>query len=183
MALLSKSTFLKGIQCLKYIYLDKYYKKEKDPISEEQQKKYDSGHKVGDLAKSFFKGGIDVSLISNSRAVLVQETKKLIENNASILYEATFVYNDVLVMADILIKVEDGWIVYEIKSGQKISDTNRTDASLQYHVINGSGLPIKQFFLACLNYPREEVMKMSAEEIPNDLFLFEKPYNTVLLFF
>jgi hypothetical protein len=174
MALLTKSTFLKGHQCHKYIYLDKYYKKEKDPLSEEQRKKYEGGHIVGSMAQHLFKGGLDISLISQSRDVLVVETKKLIEQGHTILYEATFEFNNVLVMADIIIKDGDEWKIYEIKSSQKISATNRIDAALQYYVISGSGLPIKEFHLSCLNYPRLEVIEMKMEDIPADLFKFEE---------
>jgi len=173
MALITKSTFLKGLQCHKYIYLDKYYKKEKDPLSEEQRIKYEGGHLVGAMAQKLFAGGLDISAISRSRDVLVQETKKLIEQGHTILYEATFEYNNVLVMADIVLKEGDEWKIYEIKSSQKISDTNRLDAALQYYVMKGSGLPIKEFHLSCLNYPRNEVVGMKAEEIPTDLFQFE----------
>lgn len=173
MALITKSTFLKGLQCHKYIYLDKYYKKEKDPLSEEQKIKFEGGHLVGAMAQKLFAGGLDISNISRSRDILVQETKKLIEKGYSVLYEATFEFNNVLVMADIILKEGDEWKIYEIKSSQKISDTNRLDAALQYYVMKGSGLPIKEFHLSCLNYPRNEVVEMKAEEIPTDLFQFE----------
>jgi hypothetical protein len=173
MVLLTKSTFLKGHQCRKYIYLDKYYKKEKDQLSEEQRKKYEGGHIVGAMAQKLFAGGLDVSYISKSRDVLVQETKKLIEQGHTILYEATFEFNNVLVMADVIVKDDKEWKIYEIKSSQKISATNRIDAALQYYVISGSGLPIKEFHLSCLNYPRTEVIEMKSEEVPSDLFQFE----------
>jgi hypothetical protein len=173
MALLTKSTFLKGHQCHKYIYLDKYYKKEKDPLTEEQRIKFEGGHLVGAMAQQLFNGGLDVSSISKSRDILVQETKKLIEKGQTILYEATFEYNNVLVMADIILKDGDELKIYEIKSSQKISDTNRIDAALQYYVMKGSGLPIKEFHLSCLNYPRAEVIEMKIEDVPTDLFQFE----------
>ena len=173
MALLSKSTFLKGVQCNKYIYLDKYHKSKKDPLSEEQLKKFEGGHAVGELAKNYFKGGIDISLLSKSRQVLVAETTKHIQQGVDKLYESTFEYNDVLVMADVIIKSDESWMVYEVKSSQKISETNRIDAALQYYVMVNSGLPIQQFILTYLNYPRTDVLKMSSNEIPADLFLFE----------
>ena len=173
MALLTKSTFLKGHQCHKYIYLDKYYKKEKDPLTEEQRIKFEGGHIVGAMAQQLFAGGLDVSLISKSNDVLVQETKKLIDQGQTIIYEASFEYNNVHVRADIILKEGDKWKIYEIKSSQKISDTNRIDAALQYYVMKGSGLPIKEFHLSCLNYPRAEVIEMKMEEVPTDLFQYE----------
>ena len=173
MALLTKSTFLKGHQCHKYIYLDKYYKKEKDPLTEEQRIKFEGGHIVGAMAQKLFAGGLDVSLISKSNDVLVQETKKLIEQGHTIIYEATFEYNNVHVRADIILKEGDKWKIYEIKSSQKISDTNRIDAALQYYVMKGSELIIKEFHLSCLNYPRAEVIEMKMEDVPTDLFQFE----------
>jgi hypothetical protein len=129
------------------------------------------------MAQKLFNGGLDVSTISRSRDVLVQETKKLIEQGHTILYEATFEFNNVLVMADIILKEGDEWKIYEIKSSQKISDTNRIDAALQYYVIKGSGLAIKEFHLSCLNYPRLEVIEMKMEDTPADLFQFEEVTN------
>lgn len=53
-AILSKSTFLQGLQCDKRLYLYKHHYDWQDTISEHQQALFDRGHNVGKLAQSLF---------------------------------------------------------------------------------------------------------------------------------
>ena len=46
----------------------------------------------------------------------VGKTLNLISKGESIIYEATFQYNNVLAALDILVKDEEGWKAYEVKS-------------------------------------------------------------------
>ncbi len=48
---LSKSSFLKGIQCQKQLYLYKHHYDWQDPISEQQQAIFSRGTDVGKLAQ------------------------------------------------------------------------------------------------------------------------------------
>ncbi|MGZ3882848.1 MAG: DUF2779 domain-containing protein, partial [Bacteroidia bacterium] len=65
--------------------------------------------------------------------------------------EATFVFNDVLVMVDILRLGEMGWEAYEVKSSLKINDTYIKDACLQYYVLKNSLPALSDFFLVNMN--------------------------------
>ena len=56
---LSKSTFLKGLQCEKALYFHKHHYKLKDEITETQQAIFDQGNSVGVLAHQLFPGGIN----------------------------------------------------------------------------------------------------------------------------
>ena len=58
--LLSKSTFIRSLQCLKSLYLYKRAYHLQDTISAEQQAIFDRGHSVGRLAQNLFPGGVDV---------------------------------------------------------------------------------------------------------------------------
>ena len=56
-------------------------------------------------------------------------------------YEATFLYNDYTITSfDILIKDEEGWKAYEVKSSTKVSETYIKDAAIQYYTITNSGI-------------------------------------------
>ena len=58
---LSKSTFIRGLQCEKSLYLYKKHYKLKDPISPTLQAVFDQGNQVGLLAHELFSGGVDSS--------------------------------------------------------------------------------------------------------------------------
>lgn len=146
--ILSKSTFIKGHQCLKALYLHKKRPFLRDKLSAEQRAKFKRGHKVGDMAQELFPGGIDVSPKSPSQyQKSAIRTQELIAEGQSIIYEATFQFNKVLVMLDILVKTEKGWEAYEVKSSLSLSETYFTDAALQYYVITNSGLDLASFSL------------------------------------
>ena len=61
---LSKSQFIRGLQCHKSLYLHKYYPELKDVISEQQQKLFQTGIDVGKVAQQLFPGGVLISFNS-----------------------------------------------------------------------------------------------------------------------
>ncbi len=165
--ILSKSTFIKGHQCLKALYLHKKRPFLRDRLSAEQLAKFKRGHKVGDMAHQLFPGGIDVSPKSPSQyQKSVLQTQELIANGQRIIYEATFQFNKVLVMLDILVKTDKGWEAYEVKSSLRLSETYFTDAALQYYVITNSGLDLASFSLVYVNenYELQEAEKIDVEQ-------------------
>ena len=56
--LLSKSSFIKGLQCEKHLYLYKYHYNEMDELSEMQKAIFKRGTNVGELAHKLFPGGV-----------------------------------------------------------------------------------------------------------------------------
>ena len=103
-ATLSKSTFLKGLQCDKHLYLYKHHYNWQDPISEQTQAIFNRGHKVGALAQTLFPNGIDVSTsCPKEYAKAIEYTEELIGQGVEVIYEAAFMYNEVLVYADIIL--------------------------------------------------------------------------------
>ena len=58
---LSKSTFLKGLQCEKALYLYKHHYNLKDKITAQKQAIFNQGNAVGELAQDLFTGGVDAS--------------------------------------------------------------------------------------------------------------------------
>ncbi len=150
--LLSKSSFLKGIQCEKHLYLYKHHYKWKDPISESQQAIFDRGTNVGKLAQDLFPGGIDVAPPNPFQyAKSALQTREKIKEGVTVFYEASFIYDEVLVAVDILVKSGKKWKVYEVKSSTNISETYIIDAAVQYYVLKNSGLDIDDVSIVHLN--------------------------------
>ncbi len=175
--ILSKSTFIKGYHCPKSLYLYKKRPFLRDKLTAEQRAKFKRGHHVGDLAQEIFPGGIDVSPKSPSQyQKSVLRTSELIEQGQEIIYEATFQHEQVLVMLDLLVKTDKGWMAYEVKSSKKLSETYYTDAALQYWVIQNSGLDIEQFFLVYV----DENYRLEGEIDLKKYFLFEDVTENVL---
>ncbi|MCF8366717.1 MAG: DUF2779 domain-containing protein [Bacteroidales bacterium] len=151
--LLSKSTFIRGVQCLKslYLYKNRYFLRDK--LSPEQLAKFKRGTDVGVFAQNLFPGGIDCKPKSPSQyRMSVEKTREIIQGTQSeVIYEATFQYDGVLIMLDILAKENGKWNAYEVKSSLKISETYLMDAALQYYVLKNSGIDIDRFFLVHTN--------------------------------
>jgi hypothetical protein len=141
---LSKSTYIRGLQCHKSLYLNKFRPYLRDKISEEQLAKFARGHAVGKVAQQLFPGGIVMSRPGIPSAL---KTAQLISEGFPVIYEACFISDDVIVALDILVKQDNGYNAYEVKSSMALSNVYYNDAFLQYHVINGSGLKPDKFFL------------------------------------
>ena len=153
MHILSKSTYIKGLQCEKALYMQKKHPYLRDKLSIEQRAKFQRGTDVGVLAHEVFPGGIDMSPNSPSQfPKKAQETWDNLSNpSVNVMYEAVFQYNDTLIMLDILVRDGDSWIAVEVKSSLRLSDTYYNDAALQYYVLKGCGVPLSDFRLMYLN--------------------------------
>ena len=140
---LSKSTFIKGVQCEKALYLHKYNRELSDDITPQQQAVFSSGTNVGLLAQNLFPNGIDSGPKDYTQYFeSFRHTQELIDKGVQVIYEAGFFYDNVMCFVDILVKEHDGWHAYEVKSSTKVTDTYVIDVSLQYYVIKKSGLDL-----------------------------------------
>ena len=176
---LSKSTFIRGLQCEKSLYLYKHHYRLKDPTPSSLQAVFDQGTNIGLLAQELFPNGADASPENHFKMFeSVRKTQKFISQGESIIYEATFLYNNVLAALDILVKDNDGWKAYEVKSSTKVSETYIKDAAIQYHTITNSGVDLKDISIVHINnqYTREGELDI------HQLFTIESVYDQVLEF-
>ena len=153
MHILSKSTYIKGLQCEKALYMQKKHPYLRDKLSIEQRAKFQRGTDVGVLAHEVFPNGVDMSPNSPSQfPKKVKETWVNLSNpEVRVMYEAVFQYNDTLIMLDMLVRDGNKWLAVEVKSSMRLSDTYYNDAALQYYVLHGCGVPLSDFRLMYLN--------------------------------
>jgi hypothetical protein len=145
---LSKSTFIRGLQCHKSLYLNKYHQDVKDPLSFEQQQKFKRGHSVGDLAQKLFPGGVmarEENIFSVDKALAM--TQSLIQQGVKVIYEAAFEYDAAIALMDILVEEDGEWKAYEVKSSMEVKDVYRMDAAFQYYLITQSGILLKDIHI------------------------------------
>ena len=167
--ILSKSSFIRGLQCEKSLYLYKHNYKQRDPLSEEMQIKFRNGHDFGLLAQDIFPGGVNAqpaTVFEYDKSVL--KTKQF-RAGQKIIYEAAFTFNKVLVALDILVNEDGKWTAYEVKNSFELSQTYISDASLQYYVISNSGLELDDF---CMIY-RKEIYENIENPTMDDIFNIE----------
>lgn len=148
---ISKTAFLKFDQCSKAFFLYKKHPYLRDPVSKEKQFTFNRGHAVGNLAQQLFPDGVDVSLKTKNSREAFDLTQQLLAENVRTIYEATFIFNSVLVMVDILHHDGLNWNAYEVKSSLKVTDAYIKDACLQYYVLKNSLPEFDDLFLVTLN--------------------------------
>ncbi len=176
---LSKSTFIRGLQCEKSLYLYKYHYRLKDPTSEALLGVFDQGTNIGILAQELFPMGTDASPENHLKIDdSVRKTLDFINAGETIIYEATFQYNDVLAALDILVKDDEGWKAYEVKSSTSVSETYVKDAAIQYYTIKNSGIDLKDISIVHIN---NQYIKDGELDILQ-LFTIESVHNQVLDF-
>jgi len=195
---LSKSRFMAGLQCSKRLYLEAFHRELMTPPSPAQQRIFDSGNYVGELAREEFPGDtlIDPPYYETEQAL--KETEEAIASGSTVIFEPAFRYKNVFVRVDVLRKTDkDTWDLIEVKSTLSASDTHILDLAIQQFVVQGAGLTIDNCYLMHLNrdcrYPdlsnlfdiepvdeRVEAIQQTIEpqvEIFNDLLKQDKvPY-------
>jgi hypothetical protein len=175
--LLSKSSYIKGIQCEKHLYLYKYHYKEMDELSEMQKSIFKRGTNVGQLAQDLFPGGIIAAEGDPPNyEKAIKKTNELIKSGAKVIYEAAFLFNEVLCIADVFVMEKNGVKVYEVKSSTSISETYLNDAALQYYVISNLGFKVKDFSIIYINNQYLRNGELNLQE----LFLTESVLEFIL---
>ncbi|MBA2744681.1 MAG: Dna2/Cas4 domain-containing protein, partial [Flavisolibacter sp.] len=150
--ILSKSTFMRGCQCPKSLWLHKYQPELKDEMSEQQASIFGMGTNIGELARDLFPGGVDASPdTAYNYQWSVAKTAEYIEAGHEIIYEAAFQFNGVLAALDILVKRRGRWYGYEVKSSTKVKAAFIQDVALQYYVITNAGLALSDIALIYVN--------------------------------
>ncbi|REC42588.1 hypothetical protein [Chryseobacterium sp. 5_R23647] len=147
--LLTKSSYVKGNQCIKYLYLDQYNKKDRTPPNEARKALFNLGHDFEDRFRAEkFPGGINVKEKVRSFNYFNSYTKYLLKRSGpALLYEATILEEDVLIMVDVLVKNDnDTFDFYEVKANTNLNVAIKNDVALQYYICKKRfGEKIKSF--------------------------------------
>ncbi len=175
--ILSKSTFLRGCQCHKSLWMYKNEYNLRDATSEAQQEIFNQGTKVGLLARDLFPGGLDASPVDSFHyQESVMKTQELLQAGHKVIYEAAFQHEQVLAAIDILVNDSGKWYGFEVKSSTEVKDINLRDAALQYYVITKAGIQLDDIFIVHIN---NEYIRNGALDL-SQLFIKHSVKNEVL---
>jgi len=164
--LLTKSKYLKGLQCSKLLWISVNDKNRLPQADEATQKLFDEGHIVGEFARKLFPDGINIKdedFIKN-----LEETEKLLKENKP-LFEPAFLVDRLYSRADVLEPVKNSWNIIEVKSSTDVKDVNIQDVAFQKYVYEKAGLKINNCFILHINneYVRQgeiEIDKLFVKE-------------------
>lgn len=138
---LSKSRIAAFLQCPKRLWLEVH----RPELREETltvQAAFAVGHRVGDLARAEYPGGVLVLHDENLRAAL-EETGDLFARHGRLpVFEATFQHAGVLVRADVMIPLRRGWHMAELKSAGEAKPYHPNDLAVQTWVARGAGVRV-----------------------------------------
>jgi hypothetical protein len=149
---LTKSTFLRGVNCSKSLWLFEHKPHLLPALTPETKFMYDPGDEGGLLARELFPGGKSAGPATSLNCDLAVElTGKLISEWCPVIYEAAFLYDNVFAALDILVYKDSGWHGYEVKSSTKVHDLHLTDSALQYWIIENCGLKLSSFSVIYIN--------------------------------
>ena len=125
--LLSKSKYIRGLQCDRALWLD-VFNPRLAKYTREQMQRFDRGREFEYAFKDTFPNGIDISaeLKRNVDAYPELTTMYLDKEEDVDLFEAGFLYDDVLVLADVVHKNTDGST--STRSRAAISSARHTSA-------------------------------------------------------
>ena len=146
---LSKSRILAGLQCPKRLWLQTH-QRELAEITPATQAAFDTGHRVGEVARTLFPGGVLIGNVDNIPAALA-ETKAALRNGQQPVFEAAFSYRRVLIRADILLPGDTRHRLIEVKSSTGVKDYHLDDSAIQAWVTRGAGIGLERVELAVID--------------------------------
>ncbi|UTW61361.1 DUF2779 domain-containing protein [bacterium SCSIO 12741] len=159
---ISKTSFARGWQCEKFLWLHKYQselKEERDspegkilkelgnPVFEWFKKRYPEGKSCGkfgerDEEKDWL-GSIEL-------------TRQLLDQGEKALFYPSFLVDDLMCDVHCLVKEKEGWVIYLVKIASRLSDRSVRNAAFQYYVLQKE-IPIVdvRFALIDRHYERQ----------------------------
>jgi hypothetical protein len=151
MTLLSKSTYLMGLQCPKLLWHRYNAKELLAQPGTLAQAIFDQGHEVGAWAKRLYPTGIEIAPgITDFDVVCAESQRQLITRRP--LFEPAFRAAGGYARIDILNPVNnDAWDIIEVKSSTSVKDVYLEDVAFQAHVCTAAGLTVRRCYVLHVN--------------------------------
>ena len=151
---LSKSKYVRGLQCPKILWMDKYMP-EQAPENPNLEAIFATGNMVGDLAMQYFGDFVEVTELKEDGKLdlgkMIERTKEEIEKGTNNICEASFSEGGLYCAVDILHKNPYGWDIIEVKSSTGVHPVYYEDMTYQLYVLRKAGLNITGVYNMHLN--------------------------------
>jgi hypothetical protein len=148
--MLSKSQYVRGLQCHKSLWLYKHRPDLRAQSDAQNESLFDTGYTVGALAQKLFPGGMEIEYTPDDFSGMAHRTKALIDSGVVVIYEATFRERGIYAMADILVRTPAGWEMYEVKASTGVKPYHLDDAAIQWYALSNA-LPLNKAYIVHVN--------------------------------
>ena len=170
---LTKSSYLDGLKCDKFLWISSFAKNKINPPSAFDQNLMDDGNAVGALVTQLYPNGIEIPTTIVNRDERIALTNELISTGTDAIFEATFFADNIEIRVDALLKASGGYEIRELKAvkfknnilNDKKFQKHINDVSIQYYVLNKLGYNITNSYVMTINgeYIRDD--NLSAKEL------------------
>ena len=148
---ITKTDFMRGMQCRKMLWLDKHKPKLR-VIPPEVQTRLDAGNDFGDRAMGMFGPYEEMTVYLPGRRIpdkkaMIARTQEHLTKGTPVICEAAFSNYNNYCAVDILRKTETGYDFYEVKNAPEVHEQFVRDAGFQYYIITRCGLKIGRIFI------------------------------------
>jgi hypothetical protein len=160
---ISKSNYISAKQCYKRLWLQKH-QPENGEMDEVTKIRLDIGKAIEKLSWNLFPDGVLVEYdhnISNRTKV----TKELLDNKIKIIYEAAFIYKNLIAICDIVVVSDEGIEIYEVKSSTAMKDTYYDDISFQSYVVEQCGYKVSKANIIHINNEYERSGELEYDKL------------------
>lgn len=174
--MLTKSNFMKYIECPMYFWLSKHRPELIPENTPELERIFATGREVDDLARNLFLNGVEVGGYNREGWA---NTKQAMAKTPAVLFQPTAVTDDNLsCRADILTydRKNKAWDIHEVKMGTKVKPENIIDVAFQRNCFEKAGVKIGKTFLVHIN---NKYIRNGAIE-PEKLFISEDITEVVI---
>lgn len=147
---ISKTDFVRGLQCEKMLWLDKH-KREEMVIPPEVQLRLNEGNAFGDKAMGIFGDYKEMTAFKEDGKLDIKQmllnTEAALFDGVNVICEAAFSYYGNYCAVDILRKEPDGYYLYEVKNSDGIKEVFLKDVGFQKYILYKCGVKIKKAFI------------------------------------
>ena len=142
---ISKTDFIRGLQCEKMLWLDAHAPEHKI-IPPEVQAKLDAGNEFGDNAMGIFGDFTETTTFREDGrlcfSAMIEKTQQLVAEGAGVICEAAFTWYGNFCAADILRREGNGYILYEVKNAFTAREEFVTDLGFQRLLLRKCGINV-----------------------------------------
>jgi len=150
--MLTKSDYIKYLQCKKYLWLNKIRPELlPEDISDSLKKAFSAGFEVEKIAYQLYPNGVDVDEKDIQKAKV--KTRELIKEKTLVIFQATVSGVKLFCRSDIIKYNEDidGWDLIEVKSSTEVKNIYIDDLAFQKICLEEAGLKVGRILLVHVN--------------------------------
>jgi len=147
-SMLTKSNFIKFLDCSCQLWLIKQRPELLPPVEAWLQRIFDEGNKVDVFAKKLFPKGVEIGGFNETGA---KNTKKVMAEGATVMFQPTFTGNGITCRSEILVKKGNAWDIHEVKSSTGVKDEHVFDLAFQRICLEDAGVKVGKTFLVHVN--------------------------------